>query len=326
MARPPGVSFGKDLRWRIEVLAFDLFSATLQPWPIAWVSSAGGRLLRLLGPLTRSHRIAERNLRLAFPELADSARARLLAEQWDNLGRTFFEAPLTDRLTPSRGRVEVVGMERLQALARSGRGAVLISGHFANWEVMAAAIAASGLDCRVTYRAANNPYFDRRVIAIRARYGVKLFAPKGGEGSRDLLKSLQSGQSVSFMNDQKFNGGVAADFFGRTVHTAGAPTRLAIRFGGALQPLSVQRLPKARFRVVVHAPIPLEDTDDRERDVEAGVRKVNAFVEARVRERPGEWFWVHKRWPNAAYEALGPATPLPLREREGPASRSGVGG
>ncbi len=298
------MSFGKDLGWRIEVLAFDLFSAALRPWPIAWVSGAGGRLLRLLGPLTRSHRIAERNLRLAFPELTHGARARLLSEQWDNLGRTFFEVPLSDRLTPARGRVEVVGMERLQALARSDHGAVLISGHFANWEVMAAAIVASGLDCRVTYRAANNPYFDRRIVAIRARYGVKLFAPKGGEGSRDLLRSLQDGQSVSFMNDQKFNGGTAAPFFGHLAHTAGAPTRLGVRFGGALQPLSVQRLPKARFRVLVHEPILLDDTGDRERDVEAGVRKINAFVEARVRERPGEWFWVHKRWPNAAYEKL----------------------
>ena len=304
MARPPGVSFGKDLGWRIEALGFDLLSATLRPWPISWVSGAGGRLLRLLGPLTSAHRLAERNLRLAFPDLSDVERTRLLVEQWDNLGRTFFEFPLADRLTPARGRVEVEGMERLQALARDGRGAVLISGHFANWEVMAAAIVASGLDCRITYRAANNPYFDRRIIKGRARYGVKLFAPKGGAGSRDLLKTLQDGQSVAFLNDQKFNGGVAAPFFGHVAHTAGAPTRVAIRFGGALQPLSVQRLPKARFRVVVHEPIPLDDTGDRERDVEAGVRKVNAFVEAQVRERPGEWFWVHKRWPNAAYEAL----------------------
>ena len=304
MARPPGVSFGKDLGWRAEALAFDLLSTALRPWPISWVSGAGGRLLRLLGPLTGAHRLAERNLRLAFPEMTDVERARLLGEQWDNLGRTFFEFPLADRLTPARGRVSVEGMERLQALAQEGRGVVLVSGHFANWEVMAAAIVASGLDCRITYRAANNPYFDRRIIDGRARYGVKLFAPKGGAGSRDLLMTLQAGQSVAFLNDQKFHGGTAAPFFGHMAHTAGAPSRVAIRFGGVLQPLSVQRLPKARFRVVVHEPILLDDTGDRERDVEAGVRKVNAFVEARVRERPGEWVWVHKRWLNAAYETL----------------------
>ena len=304
MTRPAGVSFSKDLVWRLEVLAYDLISTVLRPWPVSWVSGLGGRTFRLLGPLTFAHRLAERNLRLALPDLSDQMRERLLVEQWDNLGRTFLEFPLTDRLTPAAGRVEVVGMERLHALAQDRRGAILISGHFANWEVMAAVIVASGLDCRVTYRAANNPYVDQRIREGRARYGVKLFAPKGGEGSRDLLKTLKEGQSVAFLNDQKFNGGVSAPFFGRPVHTAGAPTRVAIRFGGALHPMSVQRLPKARFRVVIHEPIALEDTGDRERDVEAGVRKVNAFVEARVRERPGEWFWVHKRWPTAAYEEL----------------------
>ena len=272
--------------------------------PSAWISARGGAIFRRLGPLTRSHRIAARNIELAFPDLEPSARAELLDAQWDNLGRTFFEFPLTDRLTPAHGRVEVVGMERLQAIAASGRPAILVSGHFANWEVMAAVIVASGLDCRVTYRAANNPHVDRRIIRTRARYGVKLFAPKGGLGSRDLLATLKSGQSVSFMNDQKFNTGVAAPFFGRTVHSAGAPTRVALRFGAVMQPMSVTRLPGARFRVTVHAPLQLADTADRERDLEAGVRQINAFVEARVRERPAEWFWVHKRWPQEDYAGM----------------------
>ena len=304
MARPPGVSFGKALGWRLEAMGVDLLAVLLRPWPVSWVSGLGGRTLRLLGPLTTHHRLAERNLRLAFPDMGEAERARLLREQWDNVGRSFFEFPITDKLTPAHGRVEVEGLWRLQALAARKEAAKLIYRPIANIEVMAGVIAWSGLDCRVTYRAANNPLVDRRIVATRARYGVKLFAPKGADGSRDLLKSLEAGQSVSFMNDQKFNGGVAAPFFGRTVHTAGAPTRLALRFSGELLPMSVQRLPKARFRVVVHEPIRLERSGERERDVEAGVRQINAFVEARIRERPAEWFWVHRRWPNEAYEAL----------------------
>jgi len=310
MAEQRGATFGKDLVWRLEAFALDLVGALVRPWPVAWISALGGAVFRRLGPLTRSHRIAERNIELAFPELDPAARARLLDAQWDNVGRTFFEFPLTDRLTPARGRVEVVGMDRLQAIAASGRPAVLVSGHFANWEVMAAVISASGLDCRVTYRAANNPYVDRRIIETRARYGVKLFAPKGGMGSRDLLETLKDGQSVSFMNDQKFNGGVAAPFFGRTVHSAGAPTRVALKFGAVMQPMSVARLPGARFRVTIHEPLELTKTGDREQDVEAGVRQINAFVEARIRERPAEWFWVHKRWPQEAYAELAQADAL----------------
>ncbi len=300
----PRTSFFQHAAWRLEALAFDGVGAIARLFPVAWVSALGGRAFRSLGPLTRYHRLAGQNIRLAFPEISAAERRRILSAQWDNTGRTFLEFFVADRLTPASGRVEVTGGERLEAIARAGEPAILIAGHFANWEVMAAVIAAYGVPCRVTYRAANNPYVDRRIIARRASYGVKLFAPKGGLGSRDLLETLKAGESVSFMNDQKFNGGVAAPFFGHIVHTAGAPTRLALRFGAVLHPMSVERLPGARFHVTVHEPIALERTGDRERDVEAGVRRINAFIEARVRARPDDWFWVHRRWPNEAYAAL----------------------
>jgi len=300
-ARP---SFGRDLAWRIEAALYDGARAVVRLFPVSWISALGGWLFRRLGPLTPSARIAERNIDIAFPDLDPEARAALLDAQWDNLGRTFFEFPLTDRLTPATGRVEVIGRERLLAIAQSGAPAILISGHFANWEVMAAAIVDAGVPARVTYRAANNPYIDKRIIEARARYGVRMFAPKGGMGSRDLIETLHKGESVTFLNDQKFNKGVAAPFFGHTVHTAGASTRIALKFGAVMQPMSVERLPGARFRVVVAEPIPLQKTGDREADVAAGVRLINAFIEERVRARPAEWFWVHKRWPREVYEGL----------------------
>jgi len=300
----PRPTFTRDLTWRLEALAFDLASAIARLFPVEQVSAAGGWLFRRLGRFTRPGKIARRNIEIAFPDWSADDRDRLLDAQWDNLGRTFFEFPLTDRLTPAGGRVEVVGRERLVAIAQSGAPAILISGHFANWEVMAAAIIDAGVPCRVTYRAANNPYVDKRIRDARARYGVKLFAPKGGAGSRELLVTLKDGQSVTFMNDQKFNGGIAAPFFGRTVHTAGAPTRVALQFGALLQPMRVQRLPDARFRVIVDPPIPLQDTGDRKADVEAGVAAINDYIEACIRDRPAEWFWVHRRWPQEAYAAL----------------------
>lgn len=303
MARA-GPSFMKDLGWRVEALGFDLFTAVFRLLPVDTASAIGGALMRRFGPLTSAHRTAAMNLRLAFPEKDDAWRARVLDAQWDNTGRTFAEFSLMDRLRPSTGRVEVVNGERLREIARSGRAVVLVSGHWANWEVMAAAIVESGIVCLVTYRAANNPYVDQRIKSGRFRYGVRLFAPKGGEGARDLLDAMGRGESVALMNDQKFNQGVLAPFFDRPVHTAPGPTRLALRFGTVIQPLSVQRLDGARFRVVVHEPMELESTGDRSADIEAGVRRITRFVEDRVRERPEEWFWSHRRWPNEAYAEL----------------------
>jgi KDO2-lipid IV(A) lauroyltransferase len=297
-------SFSQDLAWRLEALGYDVFTFLFRLLPTDVASWLGGALFKAMGPLGGTHKLAGRNLRLAFPEKDDAWRARVLKAQWENVGRLFAEFSLMDRIRPSTGRVELVNGERLAEIARTMTPVVFVSGHLSNWEVMPAAIVDSGVTCQMTYRAANNPYVDERIKKSRFRYGVRLFAPKGGDGARELLEAMARGESVALMNDQKFNGGVAAPFFGQPAHTAAGPTRLALRFGTVLQPMSVQRTKGARFRAVVHEPIVLQKTGDRAADLEAGVRAVNAFMEARIRERPEEWFWVHKRWANEAYEAL----------------------
>jgi Kdo2-lipid IVA lauroyltransferase/acyltransferase len=298
-------SLAQDLAWRLEAFGFDLLGLVFRLMPIETASSVGAAALRLLGPLTGAHRTAERNLRIAFPELDAQARKRLLVAQWDNLGRLTAEFQLMHKLTPESGRVEIVGGERLRAVAASGKPAILVSGHFSNWEVMAAVIVHLGVKCQVTYRAANNPYIDRRIIETRKSYGVTLMAPKGGDGSREILAAMGEGEAVAFLNDQKFNQGVVAPFFGVPVTTAPGPTRLALKFGCPMIPMSVERIGrKARFRVTIWDDIAPKKTGDRTADIARGVANVNAFVEARVRAHPEEWFWTHKRWPKEAYAVL----------------------
>ena len=292
--------------WRFEAFAYDLYGGLLGLLPIDWASAAGGALLRTIGPLTRAHETARRNLIIAFPDMGEAELRRLLAAQWDNVGRLSAEFQMMHRLFAEAGRIEVINGERLEAIRASGQSVVFVSGHLSNWEVMPMTIVQYGVACQMTYRAANNPYIDRRIVESRRKYGVELFAPKGDMGSRDILAGLKCGQSVALMNDQKFNGGIAAPFFGVEAFTAPGPTRLALRASGVLQTMSVQRTRGARFRVVVHEPIVLERSGCRARDIDAGVGRINAFIEACVRERPQEWFWVHRRWPKAAYAALKP--------------------
>jgi len=299
--RPKRVGLGQRLLWRLEVLGYDLVSALVRLLPVEAASSFGAALFGTLGPLIPLNRLVERNIELAFPEKDRAERKRVAHASWEHLGRMAAEFTMLDRLTPASGRIEVVGGERLRELAANNISAVLISGHFSNFEIMAAAIVDSGLRCQITYRAANNPYFDARIVRARRSYGVTLFSPKGVDGSRELLQAMNRGESVAFLNDQKFGGGIAAPFFGHIAYTAAGPTRMALGGDGRLVPMSVQRIRGARFRVVVHEPIVLERTGDRKADLAAGVAQVNAFVEARVRERPEEWWWVHKRWPNEAY-------------------------
>ena len=264
----------------------------------------GGALLERLGPLTGRHRIVLRNLELAFPELAPALRERIAVEHWNRIGRTFAEFPLMDRLTPRSGRVEVVGLERLTGLAARDEAAVLVSGHISNWEVMMAVIAESGLRCRTSYRPANNPHTDRRIVENRQRYGMDLAAARGAGGAREMLAALRHGVSVAMLDDQRDSSGVEAPFFGRSVWTAPGPVRFALKCGVPLIPMSVVRLSGARFRVTIHEPIPLRRTIDKAGDIQAGIAQVNAFIEGAIRARPAEWMWSHRRWPLACYADL----------------------
>lgn len=301
---PNRVSWRQDLIWRLEAAAFAGFIGLMRLIGLEAASSFGGWVLKTLGPKTGTHRTVIRNLRIAFPDMDAEARDRLAVAQWEQTGRTFAETAVMDRLTPASGRIEVVGAERLEAIRASGKPVVFVSGHMANIETMAAVLVASGVPVQVTYRAANNPYVDAQIRAARARYGVKLFAPKGGDGARELLAGMARGESVALMNDQKFNEGPEVRFFDQPVNAAPGPSRLALRFGTVIQPMSVVRLPGVRFRVTAHAPIDLQQTGDRQADIKAGVQAITSFIEDRVRENPVDWFWVHKRWPDWVYAAL----------------------
>lgn len=297
----PGL--GQDLIWRLEAAAFSGLFAVLRGLGVDRASGLGGWLLRTLGPLTGTQKTVMRNLRIAFPDMSADDRRKLALAQWDQTGRTFAELAVMDRLTPDGGRVEVVGIERLHALRDGGRPAVLISGHLANFEVMAAVIMAAGVPCQVTYRAANNPYVDALIRQSRERYGIRLFAPKG-DGTRELVAGMKRGDSIALLVDQKYNEGPEVEFFGQPVNASPGASRLALKFGTVMQPLSVVRLPGARFRVTAHEPITVEDTGDKVGDILRGVQAANLFVEDCVRRHPEDWFWVHKRWPNAVYAAL----------------------
>jgi len=293
------MSFGKKLAWRLEALAYDSVGLFLKLFPFNGISAFGGWLLRLIGPLTSKHHIAKAGLEIAFPEKSEADITQILKEQWDNTGRTFAEFPITHRIKAFEGhRVKIKGLDIFKANAP----AIIVTGHFANWEVMATVLTQSGLPVRITYRKINNPYIDARVRKQRERYGTKFLVRKSGhKGGRELLEALKNGDSIALLNDQKFNTGVNVPFFGKDAMTAQGATRLALKTGRPLLPMAVTR-DGANFTVTFYEPIKLETTGEREKDVLSGVIQVTQFIEDRIRENPAQWFWVHRRWPKSLYK------------------------
>lgn len=298
MAEKP--SFPQDLSWRIEAFGYDLLRAVLRLLPVDGASAFGGWLLGLIGPRTAYQSVAMTNLGFVFPDKGEGEKQAILKGVWNNVGRTFAEFVIMDRISPSTGRVEIVGGDRLEAIKAAGKPVIFVSGHFANWEVMMVALFSAGIEAHVAYRPTNNPYVNDRIVKGRAGYGIKLLSPKG-KGGRDLMLSLRRGTSLAILIDQKDSQGLEVPFFGRPAPTMAGAARMALHYGLEVQPLAIERLDGARFRMTVGEPLTLEKTGDNAADIEAGTRRINDFLEARIRAKPEDWFFVHRRWRRREY-------------------------
>lgn len=293
-------SFSRGLTWRLEALAYDLVMRPLSFIPFSLLSRLGGSLFKLIGPLTSKHHIARTNIKIAFPQLSDSESKALLKAQWENCGRTLAEFIALHRLKAfaPNSRITVDGLEKLTA----HNPAVIITGHFANWEIMALVMTQAELPVQITYRKINNPYINARVRRQREAYGTKLLVQKSGmKGAKELLEAISNGQSVALLNDQKFNEGLSLPFFSQDAMTASGAVRLALKTKRPLIPLSITRQ-GSRFHMTVHDPIALDTKGTRNEIIRAGVLKINQFTEQIIRQKPEQWFWVHRRWPKAFYK------------------------
>lgn len=297
-------SFARQLGWRAEALGWDGYTAGFRAMGLDRASAAGAAIGKTIGPRLAHDHIARVNMQIAFPQAHPREIDRLMAAMWDNTGRLIGEFPNSHRfdLSGRSDHLKIEGLDILDTVAREGTPAVFISGHFANWELMGAVLTHALPACRVTYRHANNPLIDRRIIDQRAAYGVKIFAPKGEMGAKAVMQALKDGDSVALLNDQKMNDGIAAPLFGREAMTASGPARMALRFGAPIIPMSIARRGGPNFTVTIHEPLPRPEAEDRAEAVLETVTRINRFVEAWVNAHPEQWFWVHRRFEKPLYK------------------------
>lgn len=289
----------KDIQFRLEYAGLLTLLALFRLFGLDRASAIGGFLFRTVGPLVPVSNIARDNMKRAMPELDRSARERILRGMWDNLGRNVVEYAYFDVLaSPDElDRIELIGTENVvHNEDGSPASMVLVSGHFANFELMPLAARRFGIDCGEVYRHANNPYVNDWMINLRATYITPLQLPKGRAGSKGILNLLREQKSVAMLVDQKMNNGIEATFFGLKAMTPAATGVFAIRYGVAILPSVLWRTKGSRFSLQVYPPIWADPSAGNAEETLRLTQAINDFLEARIRERPEQWFWLHRRW------------------------------
>ncbi|MBN1558839.1 lysophospholipid acyltransferase family protein [candidate division KSB1 bacterium] len=260
------------------------------------------RLGRLVGavvyhciPIRRAVVLA--NLGKAMPALTQKQRRTIARNTYIMFGRNFFEF-LRTPVRSSEEIAERVLMHNLDVLrdsCRSGRGTLLMSGHFGNWEVMACAIVAAGFPLVVIARRQRNILVDRMINAFRQSAGIETVPL--GMGVREFLRALRQNKLVALLADQDaHNDGVFVDYFNIPSATAAGPALLALKTGAQLIFSTCIQRQDGKYEAFFEK-IPTDDlSGTSEENVRIVTQRHAAKLEEKVRRWPDHWFWMHRRW------------------------------
>jgi KDO2-lipid IV(A) lauroyltransferase len=239
------------------------------------------------------------NLRAALGGRYGGTELRGIAERaYANLGCTLMEFCRLYDLPRERivERVTFSGLEHLDACVAEGRGALLVTGHYGNWELLGAAVAARGYRVSYVVKNQSNPWVDRLQNEIRRRGGLGVIRQE--EAARRILQALRRGEFVGILGDQDAgNSGIFVDFLGRPASVARGIATFAWRTGRPIIPVTIVRGPDGRHHAEFTAPIrPDPARRDEEEAIAALTRAHTRRLEQAVLAHPDHYFWVHKRW------------------------------
>lgn len=267
--------------------------------PERCVGPLAGLLAIVLTPVRR--KIIEENLGIALEGLAPPERRRLMRANRRSTALLALESARLPRLRPaeilSAATIGPDDLARLEAALENESGTLLATAHFGNWEWAAAWIAAhQAKPVSFVYKPIHNPWIERMVLRDRGRVGMQLVSTRESR-PRELVKQLRARGIVGVLLDQDAGRqGTFVPFFGRPASTAMGMAELAARMNLNVLFCFCERVAPCRFRIrVLAAPTPPPELE-RDEAARRLMLKYHEALEAAIRERPEQYFWMHRRW------------------------------
>jgi KDO2-lipid IV(A) lauroyltransferase len=283
--------------------------------PESAADAVGRRVGRMVHGMGIRREVVEANLRLAYPRADDAWLRDTTRAVYEHLGREAAAILRLSKLDPQAviDRTDVAeDWPKLEAALGEGRGVILVTGHYGNWEIAAAAVAARGVPIAAIVRRQGNRLVDARLDGLRRRLGVETIYQS--EAPSRVPRVLRKGGVVGIVGDQDARrAGIFVPFFGRPASTHRGPALFALKLRAPVFACVARRLPGGAARYVVAGQqIVTERTGELETDVKVLTTALVARLEAEIREAPEQYFWFHRRWktkPEPAREVEGTETP-----------------
>jgi len=257
-------------------------------------SSLGKKIGTLFGPLFRSKKKIEENLKNSNIGVDDLDRKKIIKNMWGNYGRILAEYSFLKKFKNNTFKkyIEIEGINYLEEIKKNNKKVVFISGHFNNFELMAMHLENSGLDVAAIYRPLNNIFLNGIMEKIRLNHICKKQIKKGKSGTRELLQLFKDGYSIALMIDQRVSEGIKSKLFNRSALTTTIPAQLVKKYSVDVVPIYIERKNGIYFKIHISKPIFF----DENKSLEEITNKLNKILEEMILKNPDQWIWSHDRW------------------------------
>jgi len=236
----------------------------------------------------------EREVLRVFPNMPRDERVQLSGTMGHRMGQTLFEIYHCAELQTRQDtfRVSGPGLAALEEARATGKGALVVSGHFGQWEAVRAVLKARGMETGAVYRPQTNPHYQRRLLSgIEA--GGKPILETGRVGTKSLVRHLRAGGFMAILLDEKYAEGVRIPFLGHPALTSLAAAQLALKYGLPMVPAyGIRSADGNSFDVTFEQAIPHTDPHTM-------MQVFNDSLSARILAHPDQWYWLLRRWKGA---------------------------
>ena len=284
----------KVIKYLIQFIIICIFYIIFKIIGVKLSSFLSGKLFEIIGPMFRSKKIINSNIKRAFPNYNSKELNKIKFSMWNNYGRVFAEYLYMKNFRNGNlsKNISIEGEDVLLNIKDQNQKVVFISGHFSNFELMAMQIDKIGIKIGAIYRPLNNIFLNKFMERIRKKYICKNQIKKGIGGVKELVRLNKEGYSTALMIDQRVSEGIKSTFFNEEAFTTTIPAQLVKKFKTPVVPIFIDRFDSIKFKITIHKPLSFLDNDSAE-DI---TLKLNKVLEKMIRENPKYWIWSHNRW------------------------------
>lgn len=276
------------------IAVFEMFPPD---WNVATARACGWFWFRVM---KRHRERARENLRAAFGEEVSEARImRTVRRSMQQMAMMVMELMLTPRRITEWNWPHHVRLRNLGPAVEvllNGKGVILLTAHFGNWELLGYTLATLGFDINAVMRPLDNPYLNAYLERTRAKTGLKLIYKKGASAVADEI--LRSGAALCFIADQDAGRkGVFVDFFGRPASTYKSIGLLAMIHEVPVVVGYARRISAGfQYEIGVNRVIHPQEWQGRPDALKWLTREYSRAMEEFIRADPDQYLWVHRRW------------------------------